>query len=150
MSLYDYFQPEHPIGCHRPGCTGTLLGWQGRHERNAFLFVWRQGVFAPVDQLVDKEFKIKADLRPQFRLPANAVIRAGGATCDQCPAHARFDIECRTNADGLWVATAFHGKTAVFLIVDDWILCQNYYDAWRKVDGKQLYLCPTCESIVQL
>jgi hypothetical protein len=150
MSLYDYFDPDPPIGCHRPGCTGNLLGWQGRHSSLPCLFVWQQGVIAPVDQRVDEEIKAKLEKRSTFRLPINVVILAAGATCDKCGGFARFDIECTTNSEGLWFATKIGAKIASAKIIEqDWIQCLNCYDAWPKIEGKRLYLCPTCESVVQ-
>lgn len=150
MSLFDYFDPDRPVGCHRPGCTGNLLGWQGKHHGHCCLFVWRQGVIAPVDQRVDEEIKARLENRDTFRLQPDTVILGHGATCDKCRAFGRFHIECTTNSQGLWVATKIAAKTADGKIIEqNWIQCLGCYDAWPSIEGKRLYLCPTCESVVQ-
>jgi len=150
MSLFDYFEPAPPFGCHRPGCIGTLTRWQGQHSNTACSFLWRQGLLSPADQLVPQRIKAKPDKRSMFRLPSNAAIHAYGATCDTCQAYARFDIECETDAEGLWISTKIQAKIAASRVIErEWIQCMNCYDAWRRIEGKRLYLCPTCEGVIQ-
>jgi len=145
MGLFDYFQPVPQIGCARPGCTGSLHGWQGKHDRHC-LFVWQQGHLAPVDQSVDEEIKLPLERLASKRLPANAAIPAAGATCDRCSGYEWFSIECITDSQGLWTETKIVGKTASSKEIENsWLQCQNCFDAWPVVEGKTLYRCPSCE-----
>jgi len=150
MSLFDYFQPEPPIGCARPGCVGRLQGWQGKHDGHC-LFVWRQGNRAPVDQSVDREIKLPPERLALKHLPANAVILARGATCDRCAGYEWFSIECLTDSQGTWTETRIADKTASSKIIENgWLQCLNCFDALPVVEGKTVYRCPSCELLIQL
>jgi hypothetical protein len=148
MGMFDYFYPEPAIGCHRPGCAGKLIAWQGKHRGNC-LFSWKQGELAPLDQSASEDCKLDPARLSAIRLPANENIPAGWAHCDRCNADAPFSIECITDGDGRWKSVKVVGPTTGGRVLDDgWIQCAACFDAWPGVEGKQSYVCPSCKRFV--
>jgi hypothetical protein len=86
MGMFDYFVPDPPIAC--PKCGKALSGWQGKNDPAPALFVWKQGVAAPIDQLVDEECRALQESIPTFRLPDGEIWIYGG------------ECECGFVADG--------------------------------------------------
>ena len=149
MGLFDYFEPEPPVGCARPGCAGALHGWQGKHQGNC-QFIWQQGRIDPVDQSADEGSKLPPERLASIRLAPNEVIRSGYAHCDVCTGYAPFDIECVTDNQGLWIETRIDAKLAESKLIEDhWIQCMNCFDAWPHIPAKTVYRCPSCDHIVQ-
>ncbi len=95
MGMFDHFEPVPALTCSR--CGATLRGWQGKHEgQNQFL--WRQGEAAPVDQIVDEQWKLPPDRLAAERLPATFEIYTGCA----CGRWVVADCTCRGEA---WAET---------------------------------------------
>lgn len=150
MGLFDYFNPVPPIGCARPGCTGILTAWQGKHREHG-MFMWRQGRINPEDQHASEDCKLAPEQLAQQRLRPKDLIQAGYGKCSQCAAYAPFSIECITDANGLWHETKIVAKMAQSRTLEDgWIQCMNCSDAWPGVEGKDVYSCPTCRRIIQV
>jgi hypothetical protein len=63
------------------------------------LFVWAEGLGAPVDQLVDEGGQAPIAQRQRLVLPTEFVIY-----CYDCPDHSPVEAVCRA-VDGVWVAT---------------------------------------------
>lgn len=150
MGMFDYFAPVPSIGCHRPGCTGKMVEWQGKYRGNC-LFLWKQGELAPLDQRVSDDCKLDPECLSAIRLPENERIPAGWATCDRCEVRALFSIECITDAGGCWMETKVIGQTSAGSVIESgWIQCAKCLDAWPEVEGKEVYVCPSCKCIVFL
>ena len=88
MGMFDYYVPDPPIACSK--CGKPLDGWQGKNDLHPALFVWKQGVAAPIDQRVDDEWRGLPDVISAARLP-NGEIWIYGGKC-----------ECGFNADGIF------------------------------------------------
>jgi hypothetical protein len=73
MGMFDHYRPKPGIDCSV--CGASYLEWQGKDGPCA-LFVWEQGQFGPVDQLVDEECKISPEDRAEVRLPVRFEIYA--------------------------------------------------------------------------
>jgi hypothetical protein len=150
MGVFDYFNPAPMIGCARPGCTGLLSGWQGKHRVHG-MFVWRQGRIDPEDQQASEVCRLDPENLAQQRLRPEDTIPAIYGKCDRCGAYAPFSIECITDSTGLWRETKIVGRVAQSrLFVDNWIQCLNCFDSWPSVEGKSVYICPTCKHIIQV
>jgi len=93
MGLFDYYEPSGPCDC--PVCGTHLSEWQGKDGECA-LFVWRQGIAAPVEQRVDDDIACLPAVREQERLPTKFLIYS--YDCD-CPFS--IDAECAA-PDGTW------------------------------------------------
>jgi hypothetical protein len=74
MGMFDYYEPDPPIEC--PKCGRGLSGWQGKDTHPA-LFVWRQGVAAPIDQRVDAEVRALPEKLANFRVSSEFWIYGG-------------------------------------------------------------------------
>src|SRR5687768_14382785 len=73
MGMFDYYRPNPDLVC--TVCGASDLEWQSKDGPCA-LFLWEQGQSAPVDQLVDDEWKISPESRAEFRLPVRFEIYA--------------------------------------------------------------------------
>ena len=150
MGMFDEFYPQPPIGCARPECTGRLIEWQGKYRGNC-LFQWRQGVLAPFDQRASEDCKLDVPQLSKIRLPQNGSIPARHGNCDRCNAAAPFSIECITDVDGCWTATRVIGQVSAGQILESgWVQCLKCLDAIPEVAGKEVYLCPSCKSVIFL
>jgi len=148
MGMFDYFYPDPPIGCHQPKCTGHIRDWQGKYSGNC-LFQWRQGKIAPVDQAASEDCKLDRAKLDAIRLPTNTTIVAGWGSCDCCGSYAQFLIECTTDGEARWKNTRILAKTAAASHPEEGIIqCRGCSNIWPQVEGKQLYICPTCKSVV--
>lgn len=95
MGMFDHFEPVPRLSCSR--CGAMLRGWQGKHDRNN-QFLWQQGEAAPVDQLVDKKWKLPADKLAVERLSASFEIYTNCV----CGRWVVADCACR---EGVWAET---------------------------------------------
>jgi hypothetical protein len=64
--MFDYYSPDPPLRC--PVCGAELEGWQGK-DGPCGLFIWKQGLEAPVEQSLAGAHALSADQLRQFRLP---------------------------------------------------------------------------------
>jgi hypothetical protein len=102
MSLFDWYQPAAELIC--PVCGNLLKVWQSK-DGPCGLFLWREGVKHPVDQLVyDEEARWSPDEWCQFTLPTQFEIYSY-----DCPDHQPIDALCRTQ-DGVWSSTTMDLK----------------------------------------
>ncbi|MDP3275574.1 MAG: hypothetical protein Q8Q09_10295 [Deltaproteobacteria bacterium] len=92
----DYYQPSESHQC--PRCGNPLSNWQGKDASNG-LFVWAQGIPAPIDQLVDDDITLEIELRDKRRLPPEFTIYSYS-----CPEHQPVEAFCECQ-DGVWVRT---------------------------------------------
>ncbi len=96
MGMFDTFIPDPHISC--PVCGALLSDWQGK-DADCALFVWRQGLAAPIDQTVPEEARLTDAQRSTLRLPQAFEIYS--YDCD-CP----FPVEAIcTCTDGVWDRT---------------------------------------------
>jgi hypothetical protein len=96
MGMFDHYEPDPPLACSV--CGAPLTGWQGKGGPCALL-VWRQGVAAPVDQVVPEEIRGVRSVIESLRLPREFEIYT--ACCGKT-----FSVVARCGApDGVW-ATA--------------------------------------------
>lgn len=147
MGLYDYYEPDPPIEC--PKCGGPLSGWQGKDSHPA-LFVWRQGVAAPVEQRVDLEVRAFPDKMLTLRPSPEFWIYGGACQCGYTFDDARFRVHC-TAPDGVWRTTRLEPPpTPAKAIGDGWLQCSACSDVWRHASGRHLYLCPGCGKLTEL
>jgi hypothetical protein len=94
MGMFDHYIPDPPLRC--PVCGSALNDWQGKDGPNA-LFVWRQGVAAPIDQAIDDEdVRLEPHQLATFRLPENFLIYE---YC--CGRHFPLEADCRSTK-GIW------------------------------------------------
>jgi hypothetical protein len=103
MSLFDHYRPSAELRC--PACHRVLREWQGKDGPNG-MFVWEQGVRAPVDQAVDEELRLTPDALERVALPERFVIYSY-----DCPEHQPIEAECRA-VDGAWVETNVRAPAA--------------------------------------
>ena len=95
MSLFDYYLPEPSLRC--PACNADLDNWRGIDGPSA-LFVWKQGVRHPVDQLGDGAGKRGGALESAL-LPV--AFRIHTSCCSS-----RFPVEAIGRApNGTWNST---------------------------------------------
>jgi hypothetical protein len=97
MSLFDWYQPADKLRC--PVCDSPLSEWQGK-DGPCGLFVWREGVKHPVDQLVGaEESRWSPEEWSQFTLPSTFTIRSY-----DCPNH-RPIVAVGEAPDEIWSST---------------------------------------------
>ena len=93
MGLFDYYQPRPEIAC--PFCGKELTDWQGKDGPCA-LFVWRQGVVAPIDQPVSDDARLDPETMARITLPTSFMIYA--YCCGQ-----KYPVEASCSAPaGVW------------------------------------------------
>jgi hypothetical protein len=73
MGMFDHYRPKPDLKC--PVCGTARLEWQGK-DGPCGLFLWEQGHAAPVDQLVDDQWKISKEDLAKVRLPKRFEIYA--------------------------------------------------------------------------
>lgn len=96
MGMYDCYEPL-PLRC--PICDRPLEDWQGKDGPCA-IFVWREGVAAPIAQLVDEDCALSPEDRGTWRLPEEFTIYTG------CPGHDDGFLFARCRCEnGIWVKT---------------------------------------------
>lgn len=94
--MFDFYHPESAIACHV--CGKLLTEWQGK-DGPCGLFVWREGVAAPTDQLVSDDVRLEPAALERVRLPASFTIY------DYC-CSPQFRVEARCSApEGAWTST---------------------------------------------
>ncbi len=96
MGMFDYYQTAQAVAC--PRCGNELSGWQGKGGPCG-LFLWREGVRHPVDQLVDADARLASDKLEDFALPEKFVIYT-----DCCGGDFLIDA-LGSSADGVWQET---------------------------------------------
>ena len=97
MAMFDYYRPQPLVAC--PVCGEVPAEWQG-HDGPCGLFVWEQGVAAPIDQVVSTDARLEPSALAAMRLPRTFTIRA------RC-CSSRFSIEAQCIAPhGVWVETS--------------------------------------------
>ena len=97
MSMFDWYQPATQLTC--PQCGTKLREWQGK-DGPCGLFVWREGVRHPADQLIDdEEVRLPTEELSRFTLPSSFEIYS-----HDCPNHRPIDAVCATE-DGIWSST---------------------------------------------
>lgn len=101
MGMFDYYRPMPDLPC--PVCGASELEWQGK-DGPCGLFVWEQGIAAPVDQFVDDDCKVPPSDRALKRLPSQFDIYAG---C-QCPTLLQA---IGTTDQGVWTKTELASPT---------------------------------------
>jgi hypothetical protein len=97
MGMFDEFAPTPAVEC--PYCGTTLIGWQGKDGPCA-LFVWRQGLAAPLEQMIDDDCRLPADKMAKVRLPERFRFGHPTAGCRYCPVAGIGRTE-----NGVWVET---------------------------------------------
>jgi hypothetical protein len=141
MGLYDYYEPDPPIEC--PKCGGRLSGWQGKGG-HPDLFVWRQGIAAPVDQRVDADARASLERMATLGVPPVFWIYGGKCSCGYEFYDSGFQIRC-TAPDGVWRKTEVDPPpTSARDVGDGWIQCSECSDVWSRVEGRRLYLSSGC------
>jgi hypothetical protein len=95
MGMFDWYQPVGTFEC--PVCHTPLHEWQGKDAQCA-LYVWQQGVAAPVDQACDEECRGLPEVVQADRLPESFHIYSY-----DCDRH-RVNAMCKT-IDGVWSET---------------------------------------------
>ncbi|GAA5484393.1 hypothetical protein [Haloferula sargassicola] len=146
MGLFDWFEPDPPVRCLK--CkTGTVHGWQEKHSEHG-LFLWRQGIAAPVDQPIDEECKIEEEKRAARRLPQGDDLAIYYGDCDQCGT--TFPYRLRLNFSGdTW--TGFQESDDVRFadeIESGWLQCPKCLDAQHLGAGHWMVVCPHCRILL--
>jgi len=101
--MFDWYRPQKHLRCPVDG--HALKEWQGK-DGPCGLFVWREGVKHPVDQLVDDEdVRWSVKERERFTLPSNFAIYSY-----DCPAHQPINAKCSTR-EGIWISTVIQAPT---------------------------------------
>ena len=95
MGMFDLYKPAPPLSC--PSCGGPLRQWQGKDGPCA-LFVWAQGVKAPIDQPIDEDLRFPAEERAAWRLPGTFRISSS------CRCGTKVHAEGRCQGD-VWTHT---------------------------------------------
>ena len=141
MGLFDYYEPDPPIDC--PKCGGVLKGWQGKDVHPA-LFVWRQGVAAPIDQRVDDDARATPETMAKRRVSPQFWIYGGECDCGYEFDDSRFGVRC-TTTNGVWTRWEIDPPpTAANDARDNHLQCAECCDVWNRDPGRRLYLCPGC------
>ena len=96
MGMFDYYLPRPDILC--PVCGTVLRGWQGKDAACA-LFLWMQGEAAPIDHVVDDEWKSSSDERADQRLPERFAIYTSCEVCKRWTDATGFVV------NGVWSST---------------------------------------------
>ena len=95
--MFDYYRPQPLVAC--PVCREVPREWQG-HDGPCGLFVWEQGIAAPIDQLVSSDARLEPTVLTAVRLPGTFTIRA--YCCSS-----RFNVEAICLAPhGVWTETS--------------------------------------------
>jgi hypothetical protein len=137
MSLRDYCIPDPPIEC--PRCDGILTGWETRNE-GSFLFVWRQGIAAPIDHEVDSDFAVNPERLAELRLPHEFTIIFG--ECSRCGYHYRGDVHCTTDELKVWRTVEFAPPPLEGIFIEPgWLQCPECCDVFELRSPKLLYTC---------
>jgi hypothetical protein len=146
MSSFDYYVPDPPIEC--PRCGRPLTEWQGKDGPAPFLFVWRQGVAAPVGERGD--VKVGYQRFAQLRLPPQFWIYGGECGCGYRFDGSRYGVRC-TAPEGVWRTVEIDPRpTTARDVGDGWIQCSECCEVWQRAEGRRLYLCPNCERLTEL
>jgi len=96
MGMFDEYQPIPPLDC--PACNAFLRGWQGKDGPCA-LFVWRQGVAAPIYQMIeDDDVRLTDEQLAEWRLPEEFTIYT------TCCSGFFIEADCYCT-DGVWTRT---------------------------------------------
>jgi len=147
MGLFDYYEPDPAIEC--PKCGGRLSGWQGK-DRHPALFVWRQGVTAPVDQRVDPDVRVLPEKLATFRVSPEFWIYGGECSCGYKFDDSRFGVRCTAPA-GVWQTAEIDPPPTLLRDTGDgWIQCSECSDVWQRLGCRRLYLCPGCGRLTRL
>jgi hypothetical protein len=101
MAMFDYYRPAGEKRC--PSCQRVLREWQGKDGPNG-MFVWAEGLGAPVDHLVDEECQASIAERQRLVLPPKFIIYSY-----DCPDHKPVEAVCRA-IDGVWSSTEMQSK----------------------------------------
>jgi hypothetical protein len=96
MGMFDEYEPWPPVRC--PYCDKKLDRWQGKDGPCA-LFIWRQGLAAPVGQHGDPS--LPDERIADYRLPAEFGFQLV-AGCRFCPLYGVGRTE-----NGVWISTTF-------------------------------------------
>jgi hypothetical protein len=95
MSMFDWYRVMGSLEC--PVCHTPLREWQGK-ESHCVLYVWQQGMAAPVDQACDEECKGLPEVVSADRLPDTFQIYSY-----DCGRHC-VTATCKT-VNGIWSET---------------------------------------------
>ena len=92
MGMFDWYRPVRTFECLV--CHTPLHEWQGK-DSHCVLYVWQQGVAAPVEQACDEECRGLREVVQADRLPDTFTIYS-----HDCERH-RVSAACRT-VGGVW------------------------------------------------
>lgn len=152
MGLFDYFEPDPAIDCPNPACDGHLTGWQGKHWAGMALLHWKQNRLAPTYQTVEEEIRVSADRLATFRLGKDEEIAIYGGECPTCGFvfwNTRWNLVAIVK-DHLWGQTTFRPQLkAAADLGQGWVACPECLESWPQIEGKRLYLCSSCEKLVE-
>ncbi len=146
MGLFDYFEPDPPIGCLK--CkSGVVRGWQCKHSEHA-LFLWRQGYISPVDQPIDEDCKISDEVRSRKRLPCDEELSIYGGDCDSCGALFPFHLDLKFT-DVVWTGFT-EGKSVKYAaeIEDGWLQCPECMNAFELAHHHFAVACSDCKILL--
>jgi hypothetical protein len=94
--MFDHYRPEPPLAC--PACGRQINEWQG-YDGPCALFIWKQGIAAPIDQAASLDVRLEPSDLQRVRLPTLFLIRA--RCCSP-----RFAVEAVGRAnEGMWDQT---------------------------------------------
>ncbi|MBK8257874.1 MAG: hypothetical protein IPK82_35050 [Polyangiaceae bacterium] len=148
MGMFDWYEPQPTLMCRK--CGAPLGRWQGKDGACA-LWVWRQGVVAPIDQEVDEECQAWLEVRTAERLPERFEIYT---TCDHCDQWVDATGFCER---GVWVTTARgrHGESvpiAATRIDKQFRQCARCTHVWEEAENPTVRLagCPSCGALTNL
>lgn len=146
MGFFDWFEPDPPVHCLK--CkNGIVRGWQEKHSGHG-LFLWRQGVAAPVDQLIDDEWKLPKEELSGMRLPQDQELSIYYGSCDSCGALFPFHLDLAFTND-TW--TGFHQSKRVRHAVEiepGWLQCPECFDAHELPGEHVVNECPHCHLLL--
>ena len=146
MGLFDWFEPDPAIRCLK--CkTGMISGWQGKHSGHA-LFLWRQGIAAPTNQLIDEECKIDVQTRDAKRLPVDEGVSIYYGDCDSCGAIFPFHLELEFTGD-TWTGFA-ESKVVKYAeqVQELWLRCPDCLTAFELAEGHFMVMCSDCKILL--
>jgi hypothetical protein len=146
MGFFDWFEPDPPVHCLK--CKrGIARGWQEKHSDHG-LFLWRQGVAAPVDQLVDDDLKLPTEELSGLRLPQDQNLSIYYGQCDSCGAHFPFHLDLAfTNDTWTGFSQGEHVRHAVET-EPGWLQCPDCFDAQEIAEGHTMIHCPHCHLLL--
>ena len=96
MGMFDTYHPEKSYRC--PVCATPLTEWQGK-EADCGLFVWKEGVAAPIDHPVCEESQLSPEELATKRLPDRFDIYSY-----DCEQHHPINAHCQC-INGVWSIT---------------------------------------------